>query len=106
LVESHSIEEVTQKTSLPYLDVIVSGPVPPNPSELLISDKMDEFMAELTKKYDYIVMDTPPLVLVSDALDLMKYADASLYVIKQNYTQKNMLSNINEKYQSGEAKNI
>ena len=106
LVNDSSLEDIIQKTSLEYLDVIVSGSIPPNPSELLISEKMDELIEKLNEKYDYIVIDSPPLTLVSDSLNLMKYADATVYVIRQNYTKKAMLSMINDKYKTGEVKNI
>jgi Mrp family chromosome partitioning ATPase len=57
-------------TQIPHLDVILSGPVPPNPSELIMSDGMSELIEELKKTYDYIILDTPPVGLVSDALEL------------------------------------
>ena len=106
LIDQNSIEEITQKTNYDNLDIIVSGPVPPNPSELLMADKMDILFSTLKEKYDCIIMDTPPIGLVSDALNLGKYADASLYLLRQNYTKKAMLSVINEKYEKGEVKNI
>jgi capsular exopolysaccharide synthesis family protein len=106
LIDQNSIEDITQTTKYDNLDVIVSGPVPPNPSELLMSDKMDVLFKTLKEKYDCIIMDTPPIGLVSDALNLGKYADASLYLLRQNYTKKAMLSVINEKYEKGEVKNI
>ncbi|MBZ9650697.1 polysaccharide biosynthesis tyrosine autokinase [Psychroflexus montanilacus] len=106
LIDQSSIEDIIQTTKYDNLDVIVSGPVPPNPSELLMSDKMDVLFETLKEKYDCIIMDTPPIGLVSDALNLGKYADASLYLLRQNYTKKAMLSVINEKYEKGEVKNI
>jgi len=106
LIGDKSITEIVQKTHIPNLDLISSGPVPPNPSELLISDEMDVFMEQLSKEYDYIVMDTPPLGLVTDALDLTKYSDANLYMVRQDYTEKGMLGLINDKYKNGEIKNL
>ena len=106
LVNDSSYQDVIQKTSLEHLDVIVSGPIPPNPSELLISEKMDELIQKLSENYDYIVIDSPPITLVSDSLNLMKYADATVYIVRQNYTKKAMLGMINEKYKSGEVKNL
>jgi len=106
LIGDKSISEIVQKTHIPNLDLISSGPVPPNPSELLISDEMDVFMEQLKKEYDYIIMDTPPLGLVTDALDLTKYSDANLYMVRQDYTEKGMLGLINDKYKNGEIKNL
>jgi capsular exopolysaccharide synthesis family protein len=106
LINEASVNDIVQKTSVPHLDVITSGPIPPNPSELLISDRMDELMDELSQQYDYIVLDSPPLALVADSLELVKYADATIYVVRQNFTKKGMLSIINEKYKTGEVKHI
>ncbi|MGB1288950.1 MAG: tyrosine-protein kinase family protein, partial [Aggregatilineales bacterium] len=81
LVEDKPLTEVTQHTHVPNLDLITAGPIPPNPSELLISEEMDEFIAQLKETYDYIVLDTPPLGLVTDALDLTRFSDANLYMV-------------------------
>ena len=106
LIGENKLDEVIQKTKVPHLDVILAGAVPPNPSELLMSDQMDVFMQELKKRYDYIILDTPPVGLVSDALELDDYIDATLYIIRQHYTKKGMLRLINDKYQKKEVKNI
>ncbi|MBA81537.1 MULTISPECIES: exopolysaccharide transport family protein [unclassified Leeuwenhoekiella] len=106
LIGESKLDEVIQKTKIPHLDVILAGAVPPNPSELLMSDQMKVFMAELKKRYDYIILDTPPVGLVSDALELDEYIDATLYVIRQHYTKKGMLRLINDKYQKKEIQNI
>jgi len=106
LIEDAELAEVIQKTKFSHLDVITSGPVPPNPSELLLGDKMSDLMEELSKIYDYIVLDSPPLGLVADSLELTKYADATIYIVRQNYTKKRMFAVINDKYKTGEVKNI
>ncbi|WP_158844282.1 polysaccharide biosynthesis tyrosine autokinase [Algibacter sp. L1A34] len=106
LIGQKSLSEIVQHTKVENLDIITSGPIPPNPSELLISETMDNLIAELKTKYDYIILDTPPVGLVADALELLEYADASLYVVRQDYTQKDMLTLINEKHKNGVVKNI
>lgn len=68
------------------LDVIVGGPVPPNPGELLISKKVDELFKELRRRYDYIVVDSAPVGMVSDTFNLVRYSDATVYVCRVNYT--------------------
>jgi len=65
-----------------------------------------ELISNLKKEYDYIILDSPPIGLVSDALELSKYADATLYLVRQNYTKRGMFSFINEKYKTGEVSNI
>jgi len=62
LIKQKSLDEITNTTKIPNLDVILSGPIPPNPSELILSDGMGELIEELKQKYDYIVLDTPLLV--------------------------------------------
>lgn len=84
-----SIEEVIQPSGkLPTLDVITAGPIPPNPAELIASDRCAQFFKELKELYDYIIIDTPPLMWVTDALLLMKHVDTSVYVVRQDVTNK------------------
>jgi capsular exopolysaccharide synthesis family protein len=106
LIGQKKLEEVIQKTHVPYLDVITSGPIPPNPSELILGESMKEMMSELKKKYDYIVLDTPPVGLVSDALELAQYCDVTLYIVRQNFTKKEMLTLLNNRAKRGELNNI
>lgn len=106
LIGEVDLEGIIQKTEVNFLDVITSGPTPPNPSELLMGDKLDELIDLLKIQYDYIVIDSPPMGLVSDSLELAKHADATLYLVRQNYTHKNMLTFVNEKYRRGEVKHI
>ncbi|MDD3723013.1 MAG: polysaccharide biosynthesis tyrosine autokinase [Lutibacter sp.] len=106
LIGEENIEGIIQKTKIPNLDVIVAGLVPPNPSELLIGAATDELINSLKENYDYIILDTPPIGLVSDAVELLKYADSTLYIVRQMYSQKGMLKMINEKYSKEEISNI
>ncbi len=55
------------------MDVITSGPIPPNPSELIMGESMQELLERLKEKYDYIILDTPPVGLVTDAVELSQY---------------------------------
>lgn len=106
LIGQKKLNEIIQQTHIPNLDVITSGPIPPNPAELIISDTMSELIDELKAIYDYIILDTPPVGLVSDALELAQYCDATLYIVRQNVTKKGMLSVVNEKHKRGELHNI
>ena len=106
LIKQKSLSEIVNKTKIPYLDVILSGPVPPNPSELLIGETMKEFIEELKKTYDYIILDTPPVGLVSDALELIQFSDVTLYVVRQNYTKKEMIMLLNNRVKRGELSNV
>jgi capsular exopolysaccharide synthesis family protein len=105
LIKQKNIDEIVNATQIPYLDVILSGPIPPNPSELLIGETMAELMAELKQKYDYIILDTPPVGLVSDAMELDQYADVTLYIVRQNFTKKEMITLLNNRVKRGEITN-
>jgi capsular exopolysaccharide synthesis family protein len=106
LIGDNTLEEVIQKTHIPFLDVITSGPIPPNPSELILGDSMKEMISELKKAYDYIILDTPPVGLVSDALELSQFCDVTLYVVRQNFTKKEMLVLLNNRTKRGELNNV
>ncbi|CAI2765433.1 polysaccharide biosynthesis tyrosine autokinase [Flavobacterium collinsii] len=105
LIKQNSLDEITNQTQIPNLDVILSGPIPPNPSELILSDAMREMILELKQKYDYIILDTPPVGLVSDALELAQFADVTLYIVRQNYTKKDMITLLNTRVKRGELNN-
>lgn len=106
LIGQKKLDDVIQNTHVPYLDVITSGPIPPNPSELILGESMKEMMSELKKRYDYIVLDTPPVGLVSDALELAQFCDVTLYIVRQNFTKKEMLTLLNNRAKRGELNNI
>lgn len=74
------------------LDIISSGAIPPNPAELLISKSVDDLFKEVKNHYHYIVVDTPPVNLVTDTLLISKYADMFLYIVRANYTDKRLLA--------------
>ena len=106
LIGSNSLEEIVQPTIIPHLDLISAGPMPPNPGELLLSDHLAELIDRLKEKYDYIILDTPPVGLVSDAMELSNFADVVLYVVRQNYTKKGMIGQLNIRQKRGELKNV
>lgn len=78
----------------PNLDIITSGPIPPNPAELIASTKCQELFDALKERYDYIIIDTPPLGLVTDAFLLMKHSDVNLFIVRQGVTNKNIFGSI------------
>ena len=105
LINESSVDEITNATEIPFLDVILSGPIPPNPAELIISEHLGDLMRELKQKYDYIILDTPPVGLVSDALELDQYCDVTLYIVRQNFSKKDMITLLNNRVKRGELKN-
>ena len=83
------LPSIIHKTSLDTLDFIPSGPVPPNPSELLHSGMMKELLNELSKTYDYILVDTAPVGLVSDSIPLIRNSDINIFVIRSGTSKFN-----------------
>lgn len=95
LSNKEPLDNVIQTSSaLPSLDIISAGPIPPNPAELIASDKCTELFEELKKRYDYIIVDTPPLGLVTDAFLLMRHTDVNLFIVRQDVTNKNIFSSV------------
>lgn len=105
LINKASLEEIVQKSEIESLDVIPSGPTPPNPAELLDSVKMKNLLNELNKKYDFVIIDTPPIGLVTDGVILMRNSDVNLYVVRHNYTKTRSLTVINNLYKQEKIDN-
>lgn len=82
------MDEAIRKEIYPNLDVLLSGDVPPNPSELLGSDRMRDLIQQLSQKYDYILVDTPPINLVSDGSIVTNLLDGVLLLVRQGRTKK------------------
>lgn len=87
-----SYEDVVHKIDN-FLNIVPAGPLPINPSELLMNDKMSELIMLLKNSYDYVIIDTPPFGLVTDGVLVMKNADLSLVVSRVNYTKKEFVKN-------------
>lgn len=88
------------------LDVMFSGAMAPNPSDLLDMDKFAKLMQELRRSYQYVVIDSAPVMLVSDTLHLIDLADVVLYVVKAGYTEKSMLAFAEELQQTSDIDNM
>lgn len=87
------------------LDIIYSGDIPPNPTELLANGNLESVLEQLRAIYDYVIVDTAPTLLVADTTIITKYADTMLYIIKANYTQKQFLPYINNLKNQNKIKN-
>lgn len=83
--------DIVQETGLPNLDVVYAGPIPPNPSELLSSNRMRQFLAEVYQRYDRIIIDGPPALGFADALILGHYADGVILVSVLGQTHREAL---------------
>lgn len=99
-------EDIILPTEYDNLFIVPSGPIPPNPSELLLKDRMAEFLEYLEKDFDVVVMDTPPIGLVSETMDLLRFSHVNLYIIRQDYTEKKHLLMINDLYANDQVSNV
>ncbi len=106
LAGKNKIEDCVKKSKFSNLDFITAGTVPPNPSELINSKSFLEMMDYLSSHYDYVIVDTPPLGLVSDALSVFKIANFPVYVIKSHFSKRSFLYNINHLINEKEIKNL
>jgi capsular exopolysaccharide synthesis family protein len=106
LAGQSSLEDIIIKVdTYPNLFVIPAGITPPNPTELISSPQFGAFITQLKQQFDYVIIDTPPISLFSDALLINEFADASLFVVRQNYTPKESVANLNQLYVDKRVKN-
>lgn len=87
-------KEAALHTQFEHLDIVPPGPIPPNPAELLLNGNFAKMIEEMRKEYDYILIDTPPLGLISDAEIMADYADLSLFVVRHDYSLKEAVEKI------------
>ncbi|MBE0675154.1 MAG: polysaccharide biosynthesis tyrosine autokinase [Bacteroidales bacterium] len=93
LIGQDSLQDIIQKTSFDNLSLISSGPIPPNPSELIALEKTQGLFKLLKEKFDYIIVDSSPIGLVSDTFHLASLSDACLLVVRPGITLKDMFIN-------------
>ena len=86
-----SLNEAIQRTQVKNLDFLPAGPIPPNPSELLNSLRLNELFSELEDQYDAIIVDSPPLLVVTDAQIFSSKVDGVILVVRENRTKRNNL---------------
>jgi tyrosine-protein kinase Etk/Wzc len=99
--------EIIHPTSFnPYCDVIYSGAITPNPTELLSNGRYQELIESLKPLYDYIILDTAPLMLVTDSFLISDVADATVYVTRSGYTERELMSFINKQIKDKKIKNV
>lgn len=106
LIGRSNFEDIIHGTNIDNLFISPAGPIPPNPAELIESPRMNEFFKEAREKFDIIIIDTPPVGMVIDALLAARYSDVSLFILRQNYSNKNILDLIEEIYQKHEVSNM
>ncbi len=106
LIKKHSMQECIQHIPEYGPDILIAGPVPPNPAELLISKSSDELLNYAKEHYDMVLIDSPPVGVVSDSLPLMSKVDLSIYIVRANYSKRNFIGNINRLYHDNQLTNL
>ena len=96
-------DEVVQKDVFPNLDVLTSGPIPPNPSELLGSSKMNTILKEIGEPYDYVLLDLPPILAVTDAAIVGNMADGVVLVVRSGLTVPEEAKESKKRLEAGHA---
>lgn len=106
LIGNNTLDEVIIPTLQENLSIVTSGPVPPNPAELLESDRMRQLIDELKSRYEIIIIDTPPVALVTDSLLISKYTDTNIFVVRQNYSSRTVLKFVNNLYSDNNYRSL
>ncbi len=106
LIGKGKIEEYIQKSSIQNLDFITAGAIPPNPSELILRKEFGDMIENLKSKYEVVILDTPPVGLVTDGLLAMQKADLPLYVIKADFSKRSFVQNVNRVMATGQFNNL
>jgi capsular exopolysaccharide synthesis family protein len=102
IVESKTIDEIIKKVpGTEGLYLISSGPIPPNPVELIEGNRMKVLMETLKQRFDYILIDTAPIGIVSDAKSLAPFVDCSLFMVRYNFTLKSKMAAVAENAKDG-----
>jgi len=106
LIGRDKAEDIIQKTEIENLWYAPSGPIPPNPSELIGCTKMDDLISWAKQNYDYIILDTPPIAVVTDAFLTQRFSDTTLFVIRFKYSNKNVLRFVESLQKSNNEKSL
>lgn len=106
IVGKASMNEIIKDTSIENLQVILTGPRTPNASELILDPNLEALINNLKEHYEYIIIDTPPVGLLSDALVFMKFSDINIYVIKAGYSKRDFVDIAHQIVEKNEVKHM
>jgi tyrosine-protein kinase Etk/Wzc len=106
LIGNCEYSEIIKETQIENLYYVPSGPTPPNPAELIEKELLSTFMDRAKKDFDYIIIDTPPVAIVTDALLVARFADVNLFIVRQRYSSCNTLELIEQLHNHGQLKNM
>lgn len=105
--DSKDLKDIVHLSTFnPYCDIIYSGSIPPNPTELLTNGRLQQLVADVELLYDYVILDTAPLMLVTDTFLFSNIADATVYVTRAKYTEKSLIGFANNVIKQKKIKNV
>ena len=104
--DSYSVDDIILHTDFANLDMLPSGIIPHNPNDLLQSERLDQLFAELRQRYDYVIVDSAPVAMVSDTFQLSRVADMTLYVCRARYTTFDLIDFLNQVHEQKRLPNI
>jgi capsular exopolysaccharide synthesis family protein len=106
IIGKATLSQIVKDTSVENLQIILTGPRTPNPSELVVDPMMDQLIEELKMHYEYVIIDSPPVGLLSDALVFMKHADINMYVLKAGYSKRDFVEIAHQIVDKNEIKHM
>ncbi len=106
LIGKMAWQQAVMPTQFENFSVILAGPTPPNASELILSKHLQQLFEEASLVFDYVIVDTPPVGLITDALLMMRYVDATLFVLNTRFTSKDHVNNAIDVLQANPNKNM
>jgi len=106
LMGENSLNEIILPTEFANLDIVPSGRIPSNPSELILSKELPRLFEKLKEMYEYIIIDTAPIGIISDTKMLMQYSDLNLIIIREDYAKKEFIATLEEIIEKHNFKNI
>lgn len=106
LVRYNKWQEIIQESKIKNLDCVSSGPIPPNPAELLENGRLKLFLEKINNSYDYVVIDNAPISMVTDAYITGKLSHANLFVLRQDYSHRDQIDFVNQISEKGNIENV
>lgn len=106
IIKHSTLDECIRHSEIENLDFITAGEVPPNPSELILSDEFKEILEKLKERYDSIIIDNPPVGLVSDGIQILANADIPIYIFKANYSKRIFSERVRELFEVQQLKSL
>ncbi|AEA44039.1 GumC family protein [Fluviicola taffensis] len=106
IVKQAELDSCIRKSEIDNLDFITAGPIPPNPSELILSDSFFEILEELKSRYDIVIIDNPPVGLVTDGVQILAKADIPIYIFKAHYSKRIFAGRVRELFEMNQISHL